>query len=147
MDFAAQLDNLETKHTRADLRLTKVEKEITDVEVELDSIRVTLDKIETDSSEILKLEKTLKDTIIGYSQSVSDVDSRLDIYQLQWGKTDSSVTTVSGYTAKFESRKVNEMILDGVADSTDKCHESCKDCRTGHYSLYPNYQLYQCVSL
>ena len=145
MDFAAQLDNLDTKHTRADLRLTKVEKEIKSVEAELESISVTIDTINTKSSDILKLEKTLKDTINGYSQRTSDVDSRLDIYQLQWGKTESSVVSVSGYTSKYESRKINEMVYDGKADSNDKCFEGCADCRKGHYSLYPKYDVYQCV--
>ena len=143
-DFAAQLDNLESKHTKAEIRVSKLETDIADVTAQVEALTVQVTSIEDKSMKILGLEKTLKDTVIGYEQGISDVDSRLDRYQLQWGKTESSVTVVSGKTAKLESRKYNEMIYDSVAD-LDKCGAGCTDCRKGHYALYDLFPIYQCV--
>ena len=74
------------------------------------------------------------------------MDTRQDKYQLQWGKTESSVTVISGKTSKLESRKYNQMIYTGTADSVDLCDAGCTDCRVGHYELYDLFEIYQCVS-
>ena len=55
------------------------------------------------------------------------------------------MTVISGKTSKLESRKYNEMIYTGTADS-DKCDAGCTDCRVGYYALYDLFDIYQCVS-
>ena len=47
--------------------------------------------------------------------------------------------------ATLEAVKINEMILDGPAETLEMCGTGCSDCRKGYYSFYPNFPIYQCV--
>ena len=74
-------------HGRAEIRLAKVETDIVSVQAELETIEVDITDLENTSMSLLGIEKTLKDTIIGYEQGISDVESRTSVYSMQWGKT------------------------------------------------------------
>ena len=45
-DFAAQLDNLESSHTKADIRVTKLETDIADVTAQVEALTVQVTSIE-----------------------------------------------------------------------------------------------------
>ena len=75
-NFAAQLDTLESQHTKGEIRLAKLEAEIVDVTAELETLKIQVKSIEDKSMQILDIENSLKDTIIGYEQGISDVDTR-----------------------------------------------------------------------
>ena len=48
-NFAAQLDTLETQHTRGEIRLAKLEADIVDVTAELEALTIQVTDIETKS--------------------------------------------------------------------------------------------------
>lgn len=55
-NFAAQLDNLETQHTKGEIRLAKLEAEIVDVTAEIEALKIQVTGIEDKSMQILGLE-------------------------------------------------------------------------------------------
>ena len=48
-NFAAQLDTLETQHTRGEIRLAKLEAEIVDVTAEIEALKIQVTGIEDKS--------------------------------------------------------------------------------------------------
>lgn len=48
-NFAAQLDTLETQHTRGEIRLAKLEADIVDVTAEIEALTIQITDIETKS--------------------------------------------------------------------------------------------------
>ena len=115
------------------------------MQAELDSIKIQVNDIEKDSMQLLDIKDTLKNTVNGYSDSTSRVETRVSKYQLKWGDTEAAVTTEMGYCTKLENREINEMILVGAAESTDKCDAGCKVCKKGYYANYKDYDIYQCI--
>lgn len=77
--------------------------------------------------------------------SIDKVDVRMTELEASKVEIEGEVSAIDVRVTTLEGVKINEMILDGPAESLAKCFAGCSDCRKGYYSLYPNFAIYQCV--
>ena len=77
--------------------------------------------------------------------SIDKVDVRMTELEASKVELDAEVAAIDVRVTTLEGVKVNEMILDGPAETLEMCFAGCSDCRKGYYSSYPNFPIYQCV--
>ena len=85
----------------------KIEKDLVTVEAELEQVKIAESDLNIECMQLLDLKDSLKNTVNGYSDSTSRVETRVSKFQLQWGSTEAAVTTEMGYCTKLESRNIN----------------------------------------
>lgn len=79
--------------------------------------------------------------------NIADTDTRVTGVEVQSGVEDVHVDNLGTRLNSIENKEsnVNELVLDVVATSLDKCGAGCSDCRKGYYSNFPTMTIYTCV--
>lgn len=84
--------------------------------------------------------ETIEENLAACNSRIDDVDVNLQKHSAGTGAQNARLDD-----SWEKESDINELMLDWSAASLSKCGEHCAECRTGYYSDYPAYAIYQCI--